>query len=62
MARRPFKADVWLPGHNEQGRGIIVTKVSAGSEEGLDRALTRWLDQGYVVRRYEDLELDLEVD
>lgn len=58
MARRPFRADVWLPGHDENGGGIIVAKVSAATLEGLDAALEKWA--GYAVTRYEELELPLE--
>lgn len=57
---RPFRATVYLPGHDEQGRGVVVTKVSAASAEGLARALDRWETEGYAITRYQVLELPLE--
>jgi hypothetical protein len=51
---------VYLPGHDERGRGVAVAKVSAASQEGLDRALKKWRDAGYAVSAYEEVPLDLE--
>jgi hypothetical protein len=59
---RPFRATVYLPGHGEDGQLVVVARVSAASEEGLARALARWLDQGYEARRWEELHLPLEAD
>lgn len=58
--RRPYRATVYLPGHGEGGQLIAVARVSAASEGGLDRALARWLDEGYEARRWEELHLPLE--
>lgn len=57
---RPFRAVVYLPGHDEHGRGVAVAKVSAASLEGLERACEKWRDQGYAVAAYEEVPLDLE--
>ncbi|MEO1961520.1 MAG: hypothetical protein ABGW82_11230 [Paracoccus sp. (in: a-proteobacteria)] len=36
--------------------------MSAGSREGLEKALARWLDQGYEAKRWEEVPLPLEGD
>lgn len=59
---RPFRAVVYLPGHDEHGRGVAVAKVSAASQEGLDRALEKWRAEGYAVTAYEEVPLELEMD
>lgn len=59
-ARRPFKASVLLPGQGEGGRPVHVRTVTAATQEGLDRALARWVADGYAVAAWEDLELPLE--
>jgi len=51
---------VYLPGHGEGGVLVSVAKVSAASEAGLDKALARWLDQGYEAKRWLEVPLDLE--
>ena len=51
---------MYLPGHDESGRGVAVAKVSAASQEGLDKALEKWRDQGYAVAAYEEVPLPLE--
>lgn len=58
---RPFRATVYLPGHDEQGQGVVVGKASAATPEALEATLARhgW-DTGYAVTRYEVLELELE--
>lgn len=58
--RRPFRATVYLPGHGEGGQLIPVARVSAASEDGLNRALARWLEQGYEARAWEEVPLPLE--
>lgn len=57
---RPYRAIIYLPGHGEGGRLVSVAKVSAASEAGLDRALRRWLDQGYEAKRWLEVPLELE--
>lgn len=59
---RPFRATVYLPGHDEDGQEPVATKVSAASREGLESALEPWLAQGYRVKRYEVLTLDLGLE
>lgn len=59
---RPFRAVVYLPGHDEHGRGVAVAKVSAASQEGLDKALKRWREQGYAVTAYQEVPLELEME
>lgn len=59
MASRPFRATVYLPGHDEEGRGVVVAKRSAASQEGLEKALGTYVADGYPITRYEVLELDL---
>ena len=59
---RPFRATVYLPGHDEAGHEPVATKVSASTQEGLDTALEPWLAQGYRVKRYEVLTLDLGLE
>lgn len=56
---RPFRATVYLPGHAEGGRPVSVAKVSAASEEGLKRALEKWLALGYTQASYEEQTLPL---
>jgi hypothetical protein len=51
---------IYLPGHDETGRGVAVAKVAAASLEGLNRACKKWRDQGYAVAAYEEVPLDLE--
>jgi hypothetical protein len=60
MPARPFRATVYLPGHDEAGRGIVVTKVSAATRENLDALLEGWETRGYAITRYEVLHLPLE--
>jgi len=60
--RRPFRATIYLPGHDETGHGVAVAKTSASSEHLLTLALQPWLDAGYHVVRYEVLSLDLGMD
>lgn len=57
---RPFRAVVYLPGVNDAGRGVPVTKVAAATQEGLDKALEKWRAQGYAVAAYEVIPLPLE--
>jgi hypothetical protein len=57
---RPYRAVVYLPGHDDEGRGVAVAKVSAASQEGLDKALTRWRAEGYAVAAYEEVPLPLD--
>lgn len=59
---RPYRAVVYLPGHDEQGRGVAVAKVSAASLEGLEKALKRWRAEGYAVAAYQEVPLELEND
>lgn len=59
---RPFRATVYLPGHDESGHEPVATKVSAATQEGLERALEPWVADGYRVKRYEVLSLDLELE
>lgn len=56
---RPYRAVVYLPGHDETGRGVAVAKVSAASQDGLERACKKWRDEGYAVTAYEEVPLDL---
>lgn len=56
---RPYRAIVYLPGHDDGGRLVAVAKVSAASPEGLDRALARWLDDGYEAKRWLEVPLPL---
>lgn len=58
---RPFRATVYLPGHGEDGRWIAVRKISAATQEGLEKALEPWLAQGYRRVAYEVPPLPLEV-
>jgi hypothetical protein len=60
MAAHPFRATVYLPGHDEEGHGIIVARPHAATREGLERALGRWEAEGYAITRYEVLALPLE--
>lgn len=62
MPGRPFRAVVYLPGHDEHGRGVPVAKVSAATEQGLERALTRWREAGYAVAAYEEVPLPIELE
>lgn len=57
---RPFRATVYLPGHDEGGHEPVAAKVSAATRQGLETALEPWLADGYRVKRYEVLELPLE--
>lgn len=57
--KRPFRATVYLPGHDEEGHGIVVAKVSATTQANLGRALEGYLVDGYAITRYEVLELPL---
>lgn len=41
---RPYKAVIYLPGHDEHGHLVTVRVVTAGSQEGLEKAVQRWLD------------------
>lgn len=59
---RPYRAVVYLPGHDEAGRGVSVAKVSAASQEGLDKALERYLAEGYVAVGWEEVPLPLNGD
>lgn len=59
---RPFRAVVYLPGHDEHGQGVAVAKVSAASLEGLTKATKKWVGDGYAVAAYEEVPLDLEGD
>lgn len=59
MPARPFRATVYLPGHDESGRSPVVRKVSASTEAGLTHAIDRYVREGYRVRAYETLTLDL---
>lgn len=56
---RPFRATVYLPGHDEAGHGVPVAKVSAATAEGLERVLAPWREDGYQVKAYEVLTLEL---
>lgn len=60
MPARPFRATVYLPGHDESGRWVKVRTCSAATQEGLERALEPFLAQGYRRTAYEVLELPLE--
>jgi hypothetical protein len=57
--KRPFRATVYLPGHDENGHGVVAAKVSATTQANLDRALEGYLVDGYAITRYEVLELPL---
>lgn len=57
---RPFRATVYLPGHQEDGAPVVVANVSACTEGGLARALAKWLEDGYVAVGYEELTLPLD--
>jgi hypothetical protein len=59
---RPFRATVYLPGHDEGGHEPVATKVSAATREGLEKALEPWLADGYRVKRYEVLSLFEELE
>lgn len=54
---RPFRGTVYLPGHDEDGHGVAVAKVSASTQANLDKALDRYRAEGYHVRTYEVLAL-----
>lgn len=55
--RRPFRAVIYLPGHDENGHGVVVAKTSTTTEDMLEAAVKPWVDQGYVVKRYEVLDM-----
>jgi hypothetical protein len=59
---RPYRATVYLPGHDETGHGVVVAKVSAATQAGLERVLAPWRSHGYQVRAYEVMTLDLGLD
>ena len=56
---RPFRATVYLPGDLGDGRWIAARKVSAGTQEGLERVLDRYRADGYRVVAYEEVHLPL---
>lgn len=58
--QRPFRATVYLPGHTEEGNGVVVTKVSTSTREALELILEPWAADGYAITRYEVLHLPLE--
>ena len=63
MARaRPFRATVFLPGHDESGRSPVVRKVATTTQEALDASLDRYKAEGYRVKSYEVLPLPLGLD
>lgn len=51
---------MYLPGHDEQGHGVVVAKVSCSTAEALETALEGYVRDGYYVTRYQVLELPLE--
>jgi hypothetical protein len=56
---RPYRATVYLPGHDETGKAPVVRRLSAATEEGLVEAIATWLAQGYRVKSYEVLTLPI---
>lgn len=60
--RRPYRAQVYLPGHGEDGRLVPVKRVSAATQEGLDAALERYRAEGYAVVAWEEVPLPLDYD
>lgn len=59
---RPYRATIYLPGHDEAGRLVAVRRLSAATQEGLERAMAPWLAEGYLPVAYEVIELPLELD
>lgn len=57
---RPYRATIYLPGHDEAGRLVVVRRLSAASQGGLDNQIKPWTDDGYVAIAYEVMELPLE--
>jgi hypothetical protein len=46
---RPYRATVYLPGHDETGKAPVVRRLSVAT----------WLAQGYRVKSYEVLTLPI---
>lgn len=57
---RPYRATIYLPGHDEAGRLVVVRRLSAASEAGLEQAMAPWKADGYVAVAYEVIPLPLE--
>lgn len=54
---RPFRATVYLPGHDDAGRGVVRAKIACTTEDHLNTAMAAWKAQGYMVTAYEVLQL-----
>jgi len=58
---RPWRATVYLPGHLEDGRLVVWRRLAYATEEARDARMAGWEEEGFVVQRYEVLELDLDI-
>lgn len=62
MPRRPYRATIYLPGHDETGKAPVVRKITAATQGGLSDAISQYIDDGYRVRSYEVLTLPLDIE
>lgn len=59
---RPWRAAVFLPGHQESGAKVLVCRISCASEDSLERSLAKYRADGYWVKAWEELPLDLQAN